>query len=79
LEVRSRRSFTGPGRVRVIARYWIGIRGERLQGSGGASRGGLLVILSEAKDLAREWFDLGGQDPSVAALSRDDKILSPHP
>ena len=27
----SRRSFTGPGRVRVIARYWIGLWGERLQ------------------------------------------------
>jgi class 3 adenylate cyclase len=31
-----------------------------------------IVILSEAKDLAREWFDLRGQDPSVASLLQDD-------
>jgi hypothetical protein len=29
-------------------------------------------ILSEAKDLARGRFDLGGQDPSVAALPQDE-------
>src|SRR5687767_11559264 len=33
------------------------------------------VILSEAKDLAREWFDPGGEDPSVAALPQDDTRL----
>jgi hypothetical protein len=31
---------------------------------------------ANARDLAREWFELGGEDPSVAALSQDDTGLS---
>ncbi len=46
----SRRSVTGPGRVRVIARDWIGIRGERLQRQVVPSRAeGLLVILGRGQ------------------------------
>jgi len=32
-------------------------------------------ILSEAKDFARGRFDLGWQDPSVAALPQDEVTL----
>jgi hypothetical protein len=33
-------------------------------------------ILSEAKDLARKRFDLGGEGPSVAALPQDEDVSS---
>jgi hypothetical protein len=30
---------------------------------------------ANARDLAREWLERGGQDPSIAALSQDDSTF----